>query len=248
MTRGNAGTIGRDRYESIAALASLVVLILVTTSCTTFGTPRSAVVTSGHAVTGTASLSSPPNDDIAWLWGLYCRTDCSRPIPAVALDYTFGVAPDSGAAFEVGGGVNGVHPFLHGYVQAGRDRQRPWGAGVRIGAPFIHDRKLLRHEHQAFVRMDVRRRDDRALLISPTLYFVEERSGDQRVSGRDRRRLLTVVPAVGWETSTPQRRITYGVSPVLGWLSFDDGLGTSHSRFDFFAVLSVGVTFHRPTR
>lgn len=169
-------------------LVVCAVVTSVATACTSFSTVRSAQVSRASSFTMQGSVASTPGELAGWFWSLYCVQNCANPIIGVDLAYASGRAIESAQPYSIGGGVNGLFPYVEGYLQLDTARARPYGIGARIGIPWYGW-----SEHQVYARMDWRVRNRTRLLWNPgivvhtggsengmsrgTFIFVSERHG-----------------------------------------------------------------------
>lgn len=110
----------------------LGIALAVLSGCTTFVPVRSGEVREGAGLELAVAATTPPGDEAAWFFGLYCSSSCNRPITGLSLAARVGMVPDAGRPFEVGLGWSGVFPYAEGFVQVTRT-PRPVGAGARLG-------------------------------------------------------------------------------------------------------------------
>lgn len=206
--------------------------------CTSFGAVRPAEVTSGPSVTGRMSLAAPPGDDAAWFWSFDCAQNCNRPILGYELDYTHGFVPETdGRAYELGVGISGMHPFVHGYVQL-REGERPYGVGARVGVPFAGW-----HQHQVYGRYDLMLTGQNRLILNPALFLHTGNSPNGENSGT----FLAFVPTVGLEIPRGYVSLLPTASLVTGWTdreSYNQSVGSAvRSTFPTF---SIGIMVRPP--
>src|SRR5262245_43521319 len=91
-------------------LAVTLLLPMLVSACTTFGSVRSAVVDPGPSLAMQASFSTPAGDGASRFWTLECGASCSREIPGAELGFMVGWRParERSPAFALGAGLNGV--------------------------------------------------------------------------------------------------------------------------------------------
>jgi len=183
------------------------------------------------------AVASPPGDAAGWFWSVDCVEGCSRVIPGG--DFAF--APgrvDSPRPFTLGGGVNGVFPYVEGYVQLRRAPRNPAGVGARIGVPIL---RRWWHEHQLYARVDVPVGSDGVLLWNPGLVLHTGRSPNGENPGT----FIGVVQAVGLQTGSGPSFLVPSAGVVLGRSqrrTHGERIGPETKVFGF---ASVSVRFSR---
>jgi hypothetical protein len=216
----------------------LLVAVSAVAGCASFGPVRPAEVTAGPSATGRVSLAAPPGDDAAWLWSFFCAQDCNRSILGYELDYIHGFVPEGGGRpFEVGAGISGIYPFVHGYMQLGVG-ERPWGVGARVGVPVTGW-----HQHQLYARHDLALAGGNRLILNPALFLHTGNSPNGENSGT----FIALVPSVGLEIPHGRVSLLPSASLVTGWT---DRRHYSQSRGSAvrttFPTFSIGVMVRPP--
>ncbi len=187
--------------------ACAILAIPVFGACTTFGSVRSADVTRGLSVDAAITVSTPP-EDVAWFWSYGC-VSCSRGIVAADLAFLWGGGAAEGPPwFELGGGLSGVHPYLHGYVQVDRG-PRPWGVGARVG---LSNGIGSWREDVLFGRFDLVLGEGRRLLLSPTLF----RHAGNSPNGANPGSFIAFAQGVGYEVRSEANWVAPYATMVLG--------------------------------
>lgn len=204
-------------------------LCIAATGCTSFATVRSAVVASGPSVVAQGALASPPGDAAGWFWSADCAQNCSHRVPGgdagVAYGHTGGRAP-----FTLGLGVNGVLPYLEGYVQLRHSDHLPAGVGARVGIPVGGW-----HQHQVYARVDVPVSRDVVLLWNPGVVYHTGASSNGENPGT----FLGLVHAVGFQAGAGPIRLVPSVGVVWGRAerqSYGRTIGPETQVFGFGAV------------
>lgn len=222
----------RLRVLGIVIVAALLPLL---TGCTSFATVRSAEIQPGPSVAIQASASTPPGDVAYWFWSYDCAQDCNYPVLGGDVGLTYGWARDEGSgAFALGVGLNGIHPYVDGYLQLGTGR-RPFGVGARVG-PLWNWR-----EHQLYGRYDVPLSGTKRLLLNPALFIHEGRAANGQVPGS----FIGFVQGIGLLLEGEHVTWTPAVALVAGRAqrnSYGEQFGPERS---VFGAASLGVTFHR---
>ena len=217
------------------AVTVVVVTAVITSSsaCTSFSTVRSAEVSPGPSLGLQASASMPPGDDAGWFWSFDCEVECNHPVVGGDAGLTYGW-PGAKAAFALGVGTNGTHPYIDAYAQLGTGRS-PWGLGARLG-PFGNWR-----EHQVYGRYDVRFNDRSRLLLNPALFIPEGESPNGANPGK----FVGFVQGVG--VLFEGRRVSW--TPAIALVA-GQAQRTSYGRqfgptTSVFGAASLGMTIHR---
>lgn len=205
--------------------------------CTSFATVRSAEVRPGPSAMLQASASTRPGDVAAWFWSYDCAQFCDRPVVGGDGGFTYGRSRASGAgALALGVGVNGMHPYVDGYLQLAGGSQ-PFGLGVRVGPPVTSWR-----EHQLYARYDVRA-GGRRLLLNPALFIHEGRSPNGENPGS----FIGFVQGVGLLLEGEH----YSWAPAVALVAGRAQRTSSGQRYgpvwSMFGTASLGLTFHRRT-
>src|SRR5687768_13372043 len=117
-----ASRIGR--ISRVLVMRRLIWLLFLgsSASCTAFSTVRSARVTPGLSGTIQASVASPPGDDAAWFWSFDCADQCNHAIPSTDVVLAYGNQWSNGRVFTIGGGINGLQPYVEIYTELSADR------------------------------------------------------------------------------------------------------------------------------
>ena len=211
-------------------------LLSLLAGCTSFATVRSAEVRSGPSASLQASARTPPGDEAAWFWSLDCAERCNRPVPGADAGATVGWRPGAGRrAVALGVGLNGLYPYVDGYVQLG-DGGRPFGLGARVGLPLTSWR-----EHQLYGRYDVTLGPSRRLLLNPALFLHEGRSPNGENAGS----FLAFVQGIGVEHRGEAMSLTPALAIGVGRARRDGDVGRRERAMSMFAAASLGVTVHR---
>jgi len=209
-------------------------LLVVAAGCTSFATVRSAEVHPGPSLTLQASISTPPGDGPAWFWSYDCASACDHVIGGVDVAFAFGQTERT--PFTWGAGVNGlVHPYVEGYVQAGRG-ERPYGVGARLGVPLTGWA-----EHQLYGRYDVPLGNGQRLLLNPGLFY----HGGHSPNGENPGHFVAVIQGVGLLLEGERTSVVPTLSIVAGRgnrESYGQEIGPFTS---IFATASVNVSWHR---
>lgn len=174
-------------------------------SCTSFSTVRSAVVTPGAATTFQLAVAQPPGDDAAWFWSIYCANDCDRAIPAWDVAVAIGHATTSRRPYTIGGGLNGPLPYVEGYVQLDTSYRRPSGVGLRLSAPIAGVT-----EFQLYGRLDKPFGEGSRFLWNPGIMYHGDASG--LTSGH----FIGLVQGFGLEKASGSRVFIPSISLVWG--------------------------------
>lgn len=215
-------------FSAIVSLAS---------ACTSFATVRSAEVFPGPSYAMQGSVSTPPGDIPAWFWSFSCADPCNHPIIGGDAGITYGWAREPRSrAFALGAGLNGMHPYVDGYVQLGAGR-RPFGIGLRAGLPIYSWR-----EHQLYARYDVRLNESTRLMLNPALFVHEGRAPNGASPGS----FVGFVQGVGVMFEGEYISFTPAVALVAGRAernSYGQRYGPVGT---VFGAASLGLTFHRP--
>jgi len=221
----------RGRLGLIAAVLSIPAI----GACTTFGSVRSAEVTPGVTVDVSAAASMPPGDEAAWFWSFDCAVRCDDPIVATDVTVTWGSgASDGPARYELGGGLSGTYPYLHGYAQLGRGRH-PWGLGAQVGVPLGPG---TWREDLVFGRFDLVLDDDRRLLFSPSLF----RHGGNSPNGQNPGSFFAFAQGVGYEFRSGSAWVTPYVTGVVGRVD-RESYGRVTEGSTVFAVVGLSYAF-----
>lgn len=205
----------------------------VTLGCTSFSTVRSAAVTTGSAFTVQAAVSSPPGDVAAWFWSIDCAQECNHPVAGGDFTYAYGRGMASRQPYTIGAGLNGLLPYVEGYVQLDTSRTRPFGVGVRAGLPV-----LGAMQHQVYARYDVALSPGVRWLWNPGIVYHSGNSQNRENPGT----FLGLVQGVGVAIGKGARVFTPSVALVWGRAerrSYGAKIGPE-SRLFGSAGLSVG--------
>ncbi|MGI8618104.1 MAG: hypothetical protein ACR2L6_03330 [Gemmatimonadaceae bacterium] len=214
----------------------MTALALAAGGCTTFSNVRSAEVRAGPSVALQAAISSTLGPETGWFWSLDCASACSYPVFGTDMGFTHGwPAGVAGRPAELGLGVNGLYPYVDGYVQLGSG-VRPFGVGARIGLPATSW-----FEHQLYGRYDVRIDERTRLLLNPALFVHHGRAPNGESPGS----FVAFVQGVGLLIEGERVSFTPALAIVAGRAertSYGVRYGPERS---VFGTISLGVTFHR---
>lgn len=162
--------IGRSWFVALACTAVV--------GCSTVGAVRSAEVRPGPSLELSLVAGAFQGDAETPFQRGGCDGACDDGIVGADLGIAFGFAPESGAAFSLGGGVSAAAlPYVDGYVQLGRG-DRPYGVGARVGFPVDGW-----SQHHLYGRYDHKLESGRRLLFNPTLLYVTGASPNGQVTG-----------------------------------------------------------------
>lgn len=214
---------------TVARRSAIVALCASAAGCTSFATVRSAEVSPGPSAVVQGSLASPPGDAAGWFWSLDCAQDCNHPIPGGDASFAYGHAGAS-RPFTLGVGLNGVYPYLEGYVQLSRSERYPAGVGARVGIPM-----LSWHQHQLYARVDVPVARDVTVLWNPGIVYHTGNSPNGENPGR----FLGLVQAVGVQAGSGPIRLVPSAGVVWGRASresYGEAIGPESRFFGFGAV------------
>jgi hypothetical protein len=204
--------------------------------CATFATVRSAEPYVGSSVALQASGSTPPGDLASWFWSFDCAERCNHSIVAGDLGYTYGWRPEGGPrAVALGAGVNGVNPYVDGYVQLAGG-PRPFGLGARLGIPAWSWR-----DHQIYARYDIPIDGETRVLLNPGVFLQEGKSPNGQSSGS----FLGFVQGIGLQIEGEYVSWTPAVAVVEGQSRRDRYGRRDGPVSSVFATASMGMTFHR---
>ena len=219
-------------------LVGFAVVVGSLSSCTTFSNVRSAEIHPGLSTELQVAATTPVGPETGWFWAYDCAQNCGHAIAGGDATFTFGSPenPMGRRRYAVGGGLNGLYPYLEAYVQLGAGT-RPYGIGARVGLPS--DKWF---EHQIYTRHDVPLGSSRRLLLNPALFMHHGRSPNGENPGS----FIGFVQGVG--LLLEGERVSY-----VPALSFVVGRAerTSHGQkfgpeTAVFGTASLSVTFHRP--
>jgi hypothetical protein len=221
----------------VVKAAILAIVVPLASSCTSFATVRSAEVFPGPSFAVQGSMSTPPGDIPGWFWSLYCTQACDHPIVGGDAGVTYGWQGDGRSrSFALGAGLNGVHPYVDGYLQLNSGR-RPFGIGLRVGPPVTNWR-----EHQLYARYDVKLNKSTRLLLNPALFVHEGRAPNGASPGS----FIGFVQGAGLLFEGNYMSVTPALALVAG-RAYRNSYGERYGPVGtVFGAASLGVTFHRP--
>jgi hypothetical protein len=218
------------------ALLTTTAVLAVASACTPFSNVRSAQVRPGPSLALQASVSTLPGEVAGWFWSFDCESKCNSPVFGTNAGFAYGWPTTSGdRGFEVGAGVNGVYPYVDGYVQLSGGRV-PFGLGAQAGLPVTSWR-----EHQLYARFDVPLGARRRLLLNPAGFLHEGESPNGENPGT----FKGFVQGIGLLLEGQRVSWTPAVTVVAGRAertSYGQRFGPESS---ILVVGSLGVTFHR---
>jgi hypothetical protein len=226
---GSSNAVLRVLLTTTIAWAAMV-------ACTPFSNVRSAQVRPGPSLALQASMSTLPGEVAGWFWTLDCEAKCNSAIVGTNAGFAYGwSAASRQRGFELGAGVNGVYPYVDGYVQLSGGRT-PFGLGAQVGLPVTSWR-----EHQIYARYDIPLGERRRLLLNPAGFLHEGESPNGENPGTFR----GFVQGVGLLLDGQRVSWTPAVTVVAGRAerrSYAQQFGPESS---VLFVGSLGVTFHR---
>lgn len=202
--------------------------------CTAFALPRPAQVRPGPSLTMSVAAATPPGDAASWFWSVYCSSNCNRAMVAPAAQVMYGLADEDGIGrTEVGGGINGIVPFIEAYRRVDSGAGRALGFGGRIGALPI----TATSEVQLYARINLKENGARTTFLNPT-YFAH-------FSGRYW--VQTAGAVFGMHETDEQSSITLALTPSVAWSRRSDfAPAEERSAVSAFIVLSASFSLHRP--
>jgi hypothetical protein len=213
-------------------------LLFLATGCTSFATVRSAQVAPGLSTTIQASVASPPGDAAAWFWSFDCADECDHAIPSTDAVLAYGARTAGGRQFAIGGGINGVQPYVEAYMQLNPPGARPVGAGARVGSfgswTF----------YQLYARSDWQVAADSRLLWNPGIYYHAGRAPNGESPGS----FLGLVNGFGLESGAGPVTVTPSLAVVWGRAqrnSYGEQFGPTTRAF---VTGAVSVGFRRDPR
>jgi hypothetical protein len=203
----------RRRHRSPLLAAAAFTLA----GCNSFATPRTAVVRPGVTWTAQASLAQDPGEIAGWMWSFDCVDRCGHKVPALDLLADYG-ATAGPVAWTIGGGINGVVPYVDGYVQLARWNRLPVGVGARAGVTPDHSSRQL------YARLDLPLAPDVRLIWNPSLFRYDLRSpnydphpmGSVPSEQGSRASFTAVASSVGLELAAGRVAVTPAMSVVRG--------------------------------
>lgn len=224
---------------SCIRIAGSAVLTCVATACTSFSTVRSAQVSRASSFTMQASAASSPGELAGWFWSFDCVQNCGHPVGGLDLAYASGRDTESARPYSLGGGVNGLYPYVEAYIQLDTTHTRPFGIGARLGFPVSGW-----SEHQLYVRRDFHVRDNMRLLWNPGLVIHFGNSPNGQNPGT----FLGIAQGFGAELGTKQTVFTPSVALVYGRTSRSGGFDFQNgTESKVFATAAMSMTF-RPRK
>ncbi len=218
-------------------LPALLLAVIFLSGCTAFSSVRSAEVYPGVSFNAQASLAAPPGEEAYWFWAFDCYR-CNHSIPALDWGLAYGVTDREGARpFEMSAGINGLSPYLGGYVQLGQNERAVYGVGGRLGIPF----RITWSTSQLYGRYDYLLSPGQRLLLNPGLMLHAGNSPNGENPGM----FLGLVQGVGLEFEGAHVSLIPSASLVLGY-----GNRSSYGRREgpfttAFGTASLAVSFHR---
>lgn len=181
-------------------------MIVCNGGCTTFAPVRSAEVAPGYSHDMGITLASAPGEEAAWFWSLECEVECDHAILSYGMSSSYGVVSDEGRAYELGAGLAGTYPYLHGFVQVRRGA-RPFGIGARIGLSVKGWR-----EDALLAAYDIILGPADRLLFTSTVF----RHGGNSPNGENPGSFLAFAQAIGLRHGTGRRRLTPSLGLAVG--------------------------------
>lgn len=215
----------------------LLLALALLSGCTAFSTVRSAEIYPGTSAHVQVGMASPPGEDAYWFWSLDC-SGCNDPIPSFDVGLAHGVTGrEGGRPYEVSVGLNGLSPYVGGYLQLGKDERSAYGVGGRLGIPFV----ISWSTSQVYGRYDRILAPGRRLLLNPGIMLHAGNSPNGENPGH----FLGLVQGVGLELEGARVSFTPSASVVVA-----RGERNSYGMFGgpfttAFGTASVAVTFHR---
>lgn len=210
----------------------VLALVASASACTSFSTVRSAVVPPGPNLLVQASVASPPGDAAAWFWNYDCAQNCDRIIPSADILLSYGNVDSSKSNYALGVGVNGLFPYIDGYLQL-RSGRSPLGIGGRLGLPATSWT-----EHQLYMRVDRQLSEHTTLLWNPGIMYHTGNSPNGENPGR----FLGFVQGVGLTFGDAD--ITPSVALVLGRTERSNYGVQVGPRWQAFATGAVSFSLH----
>jgi hypothetical protein len=190
------------------------------------------VVAPGPAALVQASVASPPGDEAAWFWSYDCTEKCDRVLPSTDILITYGKVDSSRSNYALGVGLNGIYPYVDGYLQL-KSGALPLGIGGRLGIPL-----MSWTEHQVYARVDLRLPGRTTLLWNPGVLYHTGNSPD----GSDPGRFIGLVQGVGLNFSGAA--ITPSAALVLGRAERSSNGVPIGPRWRAFATAAVSLSLH----
>jgi hypothetical protein len=220
------------RLRSVRSAATVMSLVLG--GCTSFANVRSADPYIGSSVGMQFSWSAPPGDDASWFWSFDCANRCNHAMIAADLGVTRGWRIDGSHAVALGAGINGVNPYVDGYVKL-VGGPRPFGVGGRLGLPAFGWQ-----EDQLYARYDIPVTRDMRVLLNPGLFF----HGGASPNGANTGSFLGYVQGLGLQFDGEYGTWTPALSVVSG-RAHHAGYGSDYGPTrSVFMTASVGLTVH----
>jgi hypothetical protein len=182
------------------------------------------------------SLSTSPGDVAGWFGTFDCESNCNGSVVGTHAGLAYGwPSPNGQRGFELGAGVNGVYPYVDGYLQLSGGRA-PFGLGAQVGLPFTGWR-----EHQVYALYDIPLGEKRRLLLNPAAILHEGESPNGENPGT----FKGFVQGVGLLLEGTHVSWTPAVAVVAGRAERRSYSQTFGPESSVFVVGSLGVTFHR---
>lgn len=204
--------------------------------CASLATVRSAEVAPGPRAHVQFAATTPVGDATGWFFSHECESDCSHGIVAADLNASFGTSNPDGLAYAVGGGLNGVFPYLEGYLQLGRGH-RPVGLGARLGIPITGTWAL----HQLHGRLDLPLGGSTRVLLNPGLSYLSGASPNGENPGS----MLALSQSIGLAIAAGRRTIVPSVTGVVARSSRTSYGGKIGSETTAFLSFAVGIALTR---
>lgn len=205
--------------------------------CASFSTVRSAEVTPGSTVVMQANVASPPGEDAAWFYVIECAVYCNQALFGGELQYAHAVGSGWRRPVLLGGGLNGVFPFLEGYVQLDTSRTRPYGVGARVGLPV-----WSWNQHQIYARVDFPWSESTRVLWNPGIVL----HTGQSPNGENPGSLLGVVQGVGVQHGAGSTVLTPSLAVVIARATHRSAGRQYGPTTSVFVNAGMSVTFRKP--
>ena len=216
----------------------LMALAMAASGCTSFSTVRPATITPGPSFLMQASMAAPPGDEASWFYSFDCASNCDRSIPSTDLVLSYGRVPSGGTGmpFTLGVGVNGLTPYVEGYVQLSRSAA-PFGLGARVGSMGSWS------EHQVYLRFEKTVAENTKLLWNPGVLVHTGNSPNGDNPGT----LRALVNGFGIEAASGSVAVTPSASVVWSRAEHRSGSQQHGPETRFFITAAMSMTLRRDT-
>lgn len=209
------------------------VLLLISVSCTSFATVRSAVVVPGISANLQSSVAANPGDLAGWFWDVDRTQKCGHAIPSTDLGFAMGQRPRGAMPYAVSLGLSGTFPYADAYVQLRDAASFPAGIGARIAPPVQGW-----YEGQVYGRMDIPLSDRTRLLWNPGVFYHGGHSPNHQSTGSFR----AVVQSIGLQFDVGHVSITPSSSIVFGRATRTSYGQVYQPETRAFVTAEIGVT------